>query len=245
MDDKIGERPQQTSPHPGDSEPRNPPKPSPRSQSGIAEAPKAPQKERFFQRLGASFQEMIQSSRGTPGRSRGEPVVEAPENAVGSADDLALRRAKSVSPKRMIVPEGVIIGGSITSSCETEISGRVEGDVAVDGRLYLGPAAVISGSVRAVACKVEGLVEGKMQCSQEMELGPTGRVNADAVAAKKVTIAGQIVGNVSTGGVLRLVATGRIQGNILAKQLVIEEGATFNGSCGMRRPPVGAGGTKE
>jgi len=226
VENKIGERPLQKG---GDSEYQNPPNPS-----IFAEAPKAPQKERFFQRLGSSFQEMIQSSRGSE-RPR-EPGVEAPENAPLLADDLVLRRAKGVSPKRMIVPEGVIIGGSITSSCETEISGRVEGDVAVDGRLYLGPTAVISGSVRAVACKVEGLVEGKMECSQEMELGPTGRVNADAVAAKKVTIAGQIVGNVSTGGMLRLVATGRIQGNILIKQLVIEEGATFNGSCGMRAP---------
>ena len=136
----------------------------------------------------------------------------------------------------MIVPEGVIIGGPMTSGAETEIGGRVDGDVTVDGRLFIGSTALISGNVRAVSCRVEGLVEGKVECSQELELGSTGRLNADVVSGKRVTLAGQVYGNVSTGGMLRLVSTGRIEGNIHARQLVIEEGAVFNGVCVMRTP---------
>ena len=136
----------------------------------------------------------------------------------------------------MIIPEGVVISGSVSSGAETEISGRVDGDVTVEGRLYLGPTALISGNVRATACKVEGLVEGKMECSQEIELGRTGRLNADAMAGKKATVAGQVFGNVATGGMLHLVATGRIEGNIQTRQLVMEEGSVFNGRCGMRAP---------
>jgi cytoskeletal protein CcmA (bactofilin family) len=198
------------------------------------ELAKASQKGSLFRRLNTSFQEMLQNSRGED-RAR-EPVAEAIQSPTVTADDLAIRRAKNVTPQRMIVPEGVIIEGSLTSGSETEISGRVDGDVTVDGRLYLGATALISGNVRATSCKAEGLVEGKMECSQEIELGRTGRLNADALAGKKVTVAGQVFGNVSTGGMLRLVTTGRIEGNIQARQLVVEEGSTFNGMCIMRTP---------
>ena len=198
------------------------------------EMSKASQKGTLFQRLGSSFSEMLQTSRGS--ERAPEPEMAAPSNIPVSADDLAIRRAKAVGPKRMIVPEGVIIGGSMTSGAETEIGGRVDGDVTVDGRLFLASTALISGNVRAVACRVEGLVEGKVECSQELEVGSTGRLNADIIAGKRIILAGQVRGNVSTAGMLRLVSTGRIEGNIHAKQLIIEEGAVFNGSCIMRTP---------
>lgn len=159
------------------------------------------------------------------------------------ADDAALRSKQSPpvatsagTPKRMLIPEGVIIGGPITSSVETEIGGRVDGDLTVDGRLFLSNTALISGNLRAAVCRIEGLVEGKVECSQELDLGPTGRLNADVIVGKRVTVAGQVKGSVSTQGMLRLVSTGKVDGNIHTKQVVIEEGAVFNGSCIMRTP---------
>lgn len=204
------------------------------SGDSYAELEKAAKSDSFFHRISSSFQEMLQTSRGGDHSPAGE--LELPDAAAVSADDIAIRRAKNVTPKRMIVPEGVIIGGSMTSGSETEICGRVDGDVIVDGKLFLGQTALISGNVRATSCRVEGLVEGKLECSQEVDVGKTGRLNADALAGKRIAIAGQIFGNVSTGGLLRLAATGRVEGNIQARQLVIEEGSTFNGRCIMRTP---------
>ena len=203
----------------------------PDSYAGLERASK---KTSLFGRVSAAFQDALQSSRGDDGPlSVQEGPGATPE---ATADDLAIRRAKKVSPRRMIVPEGVIISGSMTSGSETEISGRVEGDVNVDGRLHLGATALVTGNVRAVSCKVEGLVEGTMECSNEIDLGRSGRLNADAMAGKRITVAGQAFGSVATGGMLRLVASGRIEGDIHARRLVIEEGATFNGGCTMRRP---------
>jgi len=197
-----------------------------------AELQRAAKPASFLGRVNAAFHEALQNSRGGEDRHRGADLS---ENRA-TADDLAIRRAKNVSPQRMVVPEGVIIAGSMSSGSETEIAGRVEGDVIVEGRLFLGPTALITGSVRATSCKVEGLVEGKMECSQELELGRTGRLNADAVASKGATLAGQVFGNVTTGGMLRLASTGRVDGNIHTRRLVIEEGAVFNGMCAMRTP---------
>lgn len=188
----------------------------------------------LFGRFNARVNDAIQSSRG-PERKR-DAVAETANNPEISADDLAIRRAKNVKPSRMVIPEGVIIEGSVSGGTDTEIAGRVDGDVTVDGRLYLGPSALVSGNVRAQACKVEGLVQGKVECSDLLELGETGRLNADVSAGKRINLAGQVYGNVTTPGTLHLAASAKIHGDIRARNLVMEEGATLNGACMMRAP---------
>ncbi|MBN2311039.1 MAG: polymer-forming cytoskeletal protein [Candidatus Hydrogenedentes bacterium] len=188
----------------------------------------------IFGRVNQAFHGVLQNSRGS-GRNRA-PAEEAGEDPLVTADDLAIRRAKNVKPQRMIIPEGVIINGSMTSGSETEISGRIEGDVNVDGRLYLGASALVTGNVRAASCRVEGLVEGKMECSQDLELGRTGRLNAAVLVGKRMMLAGQVFGDISTGGSVQLVASARVTGDIRARKILIEEGAIFNGRCTMRPP---------
>lgn len=237
------------------SNPKRNPNP-PEKQSPPARPPEAPDTYEalaeagrsggLFGRMGAAFQDALHTSRG-PGRTR-DAVEEAGESPAVTADDLAIRRARNVKLQRMVVPEGVIIEGNLTSGSETEIAGKIDGDVTVDGRLYLAPSALISGNVRATTCRIDGLVEGKVECSQDLELGKTGRLNADALGGKELILSGQVFGNVSTGGVARLLASTKMTGNIRARRIVIEEGAVFNGSCTMRTPaqrsekkPEGAG----
>jgi len=188
----------------------------------------------LFGRMNQAFQEALHTSRG-PGRTR-DAVVEAGESPGVTADDLAIRRARNVKLQRMVVPEGVIIEGNMTSGSETEIAGKIDGNVTVDGRLYLAPSALISGNVRATSCRVDGLVEGKVECTQDLELGKTGRLSADAIGGREITLAGQVFGDISTGGVIRLLASAKITGNIRTRRVVMEEGALFNGSCTMRTP---------
>lgn len=181
-----------------------------------------------------SIDDKLATNRG-PARVR-SAADEAGENPNVTADDLAIRRAKNVKPQRMIVPEGVIIEGNMSSGSETEISGRIEGDVTVDGHLHLGASALVTGNVRASSCMIEGLVEGKVECSEDLELGRTGRLNADAMAGKTIHLGGQVFGSVSTAGVVRLRSTARLTGNIRTRRIVIDDGAIFNGSCTMRTP---------
>lgn len=190
----------------------------------------------FFERMNQAFQDALQTSRG-PSKMR-SPVREMEESpAPTTVDDLAIRRARSVKLQKMTVPESVIIDGSLTSGAETEIAGRIDGNVTVEGRLTLEASALVSGNVKAAACKVDGLVEGKVECTQEVELGETGRLNADVVAGKRVSISGQVCGNVFCGGLVRLASTSKVTGDVRAQSLVIEEGAIFNGNCSMRSSP--------
>ncbi len=153
-----------------------------------------------------------------------------------TADDLAIRRARTVSAQKMVIPEGVIIEGHLTGGSDTEISGRIEGNITVDGWLHLSASALVTGNVRADSCRIEGLVEGKVECSNEVELGKTGRLNADVLAGKRITVAGQVCGNVVTPGKLHLVDSSQVTGDIRARRLAMDEGATLNGTCSMRAP---------
>lgn len=191
-------------------------------------------KKGFFGRFSSKLDDALQTSRG-PERTR-DAVLEAASKPEVTADDLAIRRARNVSPQRMIIPEGVIIEGNLTGGTDTEISGRIEGDITVEGRLYLGQSALITGNVRAGSCSVEGLVEGKVECTEELELGKSGRLNADVLSGKRINLSGQVYGNVVTPGVLRLAASCKVVGDIRARNLIMEEGATLNGKCAMRAP---------
>lgn len=188
----------------------------------------------IFGRFNQRFNDALQTGRAP--EQRREPMAEIPKQPEVTADDVAIRRARNVSSVKMVIPEGVIIEGSLTGGPDTEISGRIEGNVSVEGRLYLGQTALISGSVRAGSCHIEGLVEGKVECSDEIELGKTGRLNADVLAGKRITVAGQVYGNITTPGLLRLLPACTVIGDIRTRRLAVEEGATLNGRCSMRPP---------
>jgi len=194
----------------------------------------ATSKRGLFGRVNSRFQDALQTGRGDNRRAHARQ--ESRDNPHVTTDDLALRRARNVSTQRMIIPEGVIIEGSLTSGSETDINGHIDGDVTVEGFLNLGGSALIAGNVRARRCTIEGAVDGKMDCAEEIVLAQSGRLNSDVIAGKQLTIAGEINGNVQCSGLLRLEATGKVTGNIRARKMIIEEGAVLNGKCSMRPP---------
>lgn len=191
----------------------------------------------LFGRFNARINDAITTSRGNDPR----PEVAAASHAVAAqgADDVALRRSRPSrnSNAKMIIPEGATVEGSIVASGETEIGGQINGDITVDGRLNLSASAVVAGNVRAVICTIEGTVHGKTECTESLDLGRTGHLHSDALAGKRFSLAGQVDGSVTCGGMLNLVESGRVTGNIRTPRLVMEEGAVFNGHCAMRATP--------
>jgi cytoskeletal protein CcmA (bactofilin family) len=192
-------------------------------------------KKGLFGRFNRSLNESLQASRGGE-RVRDAAVEASAAPTPASADDLALRRAKSVTAVKMVIPEGVVIQGSLTGGADTEIGGKIEGNVTVAGRVFIGETALISGNVSAASCRVDGMVEGKVECSDELELGPKGNLKADVAAGKRINVAGRVYGNVMSHGVVRLLQTCVVEGDVRARSVVMEEGAQLNGRCVMRPP---------
>ena len=185
----------------------------------------------LFGKFNTRIQDAIQDGRGE--EALRQAVTEAAQAPAIPADDIAVRSAKTPGSNRMIVPEGVIIGGSLTSSSDTMISGRVEGDVTVEASLALESTAFVSGKIRATTCTLQGRVDANLECAQELLIGEGGSLNADAMSGKDMTIAGHVTGNVNCGGVLRLMKTAQLKGNVRARSIVFDEGAIFNGTCSM------------
>lgn len=84
--------------------------------------------------------------------------------------------------------------------------------------------------------RVDGRVNGEIQVEGDLIVGEKGQVAAN-IKARHVTIAGQVAGDVELEGTLELTATGRLHGDITVANLIIAEGATFEGACKMQPAP--------
>ena len=112
---------------------------------------------------------------------RNRPVNVKKDNWLGFVGDV-LKFAGEVSFKTMLRIDGNF-SGQVTSP---------------DGTLIVSNGAQVNDALIKVAiAKINGTVEGDIQASQEVELGPTASVT----------------------------------GKVTTRTLVVQEGASFNGSC--------------
>jgi cytoskeletal protein CcmA (bactofilin family) len=81
--------------------------------------------------------------------------------------------------------------------------------------------------------RIDGIVSGKVQTSQDLVVGASAQIDADLVAMN-AHIAGVVKGNVTVKHSLTIAETGRILGNISCSRLNIIDGAVFVGNCRMQ-----------
>ena len=92
----------------------------------------------------------------------------------------------------------------------------------------------IAGDVRASAdMKIDGHIQGSIvESSHNVEIGESGKVKAN-ISAKMVIVAGAVEGNIAGAEKVLISKTGRVQGNIVAPRVQLEDGALFRGSIEM------------
>jgi cytoskeletal protein CcmA (bactofilin family) len=86
-----------------------------------------------------------------------------------------------------------------------------------EGRFY------VNGSIL-----IEGKFQGDIRTDDQLIVGPTGKVKTD-IQARKVTIAGTLIGNISATEQVDLLHTGKVLGNITTPKLVVEPGVITEG----------------
>ena len=101
-------------------------------------------------------------------------------------------------------------------------------------RAVIGTAIVIQGEVRGGQdLLVNGQVEGKVSlANQSLTVGREGRIKAD-MFAKLISIEGFVEGTIQGEEKIVLRGTGSVRGNLIAPQVVLEEGCRFKGSIDM------------
>jgi cytoskeletal protein CcmA (bactofilin family) len=111
-------------------------------------------------------------------------------------------------------------------------------------REKMGQVAIIGQSIQIKGeltgnedLTIDGTVEGNIELKDHsLTIGPNGNIKAD-INAKKVTIIGEVQGNVTAEETVEIRETGKLRGNIVAPRLVIADGAFFKGSVEMERKP--------
>ncbi len=81
--------------------------------------------------------------------------------------------------------------------------------------------------------RIDGLLEGEMQCSGKVVIGEKGRIKGNVVC-QNAEILGNLEGKIEVRQTLALRATSDLRGEIKTTTLLVEPNAKFNGTCSMK-----------
>jgi cytoskeletal protein CcmA (bactofilin family) len=90
----------------------------------------------------------------------------------------------------------------------------------------------VSGSGEIV---VNGAVTGTIDATGMVKVAQQGSVEA-TVHGKIVTVAGTVAGDISADERIELEPSARVDGNLTAPRILIQDGATFRGQVNMKEP---------
>jgi cytoskeletal protein CcmA (bactofilin family) len=101
-------------------------------------------------------------------------------------------------------------------------------------RATIGRSITIKGEVTGDEdLLIQGRVDGSVNLKQHsVTVGPEGEVKAD-ITGRVVTVEGSVEGNLSADEQVILRNSARVQGDIVAPRLVLEDGARFRGGVDM------------
>ena len=102
---------------------------------------------------------------------------------------------------------------------------------AKDGNCIISPGTRIEGKFNSSEnIRMDGTVIGELKCEKKLVMGKGSRVEGK-IFSNEAVIMGDIEGDLTVDGVLHLHNTAKIRGNIIAKKMIVDEGAIYNGEC--------------
>lgn len=105
----------------------------------------------------------------------------------------------------------------------------------------IGPGMRVVGDCETEgSVRIEGEVKGAVRAGKAVVIGRDGVVHGD-VHTQDAVVSGTVTGSVVAVSRLELQATSRIDGDIQARRLQLEEGAVLNGTVQMKDAAEGSG----
>lgn len=102
-----------------------------------------------------------------------------------------------------------------------------------------GPGTVVGANVKLVGTlrdvndiTVHGIIEGEVASERAITIGETAQIKGPVVG-QVVSVAGIIRGSIDASTRLEILPTGKVYGNITARDLIIRSGAVFIGKSAM------------
>jgi cytoskeletal protein CcmA (bactofilin family) len=109
----------------------------------------------------------------------------------------------------------------------------------------IGPGMKVTGDCETSGTlRIEGAVHGSIRAGKAVVVGKDGEVEGD-ITTQDAVISGRVQGSLVAQSRLELQATCRIEGEVHARRMQLEEGAVLNGTVHMSDTPgdVGTGAT--
>ena len=110
-----------------------------------------------------------------------------------------------------------ILGSKKKASDYIGVNSIIGDDTQVKGEI------ISKGSVR-----IGGEFEGKIQAHGDVLIGEGSSVTG-SIAGARVTVSGDVNGNISANSGLEITKTGKVFGDIVSDKLIVDEGATYKG----------------
>ena len=112
-------------------------------------------------------------------------------------------------------------------------------------RATIGRSITIRGDVTGdedlvIQGRIDGTVDLKLH---SVTVGPEGKVKAD-ISGKSVIVEGEVIGDLRGQEHVVLRSTSKVEGNIVAPRVVLEEGSAFRGSIDMTDTPARASSSR-
>jgi len=110
----------------------------------------------------------------------------------------------------------------------------------------IGPGMRITGDCDTEgAVRVEGVVQGNIRAGKSVVVGREGTVEGD-IFTQDAVVSGTVKGSLRAESRLELQSSARIDGEVLAERMQLEEGAIINGAIQMGKGTgLGASSTLE
>ncbi len=114
------------------------------------------------------------------------------------------------------------MGKNISNGLTEDVS-ILSAGIKLEGKLYS------DGNVR-----IDGTIDGNLTVNGNLTLGDKSVVKGE-VRALNITLGGIVDGSANAEEKLVLETSGKLKGELIAKILIIEEGAQFDGNCIMNQ----------
>jgi cytoskeletal protein CcmA (bactofilin family) len=97
----------------------------------------------------------------------------------------------------------------------------------------IGHDAYFQGTLTAKgSLRIDGRVDGSVVDAKLVTLGKTGKVKGD-ISCEVCSVSGEVKGNVAAVDHIEVLSGSKVDGDLRAPRIIIEEGAVFNGNCSM------------
>jgi len=107
---------------------------------------------------------------------------------------------------------------------------------------WIGTNTVFTGNIESEGTvRIDGKVKGDLKASGDVYVGENAVITGN-ITAGNVNLAGTVEGNMISKGVLKILSTAKLYGDIKVNSFIADEGALFQGKCNMteEREPAAA-----